>query len=45
MFLYDKVLLPLSEGISRITRNRMIGKNLIVIARIPDTVPAGMSQD
>jgi len=36
MFLYDKVLLPLSAGISRITRNHMIGKNLIMIARQPN---------
>ncbi|MEK7295012.1 MAG: glycosyltransferase [Actinomycetota bacterium] len=45
VFLYDKVLLPLSEGISRLTRNHIIGKNLIVIARIPHTVPTGTSQD
>lgn len=33
VFLYDKVLLPISEKISRMTRNNALGKNLIVIAR------------
>jgi len=45
IFLYDKVLLPLSDVISRITRHRTIGKNLIAIARTPSTSPTGISRD
>jgi glycosyltransferase involved in cell wall biosynthesis len=45
VFLYDKVLLPLSEWIARITRHRVIGKNLIMIARISDPVPTVTSEN
>lgn len=45
VFMYDKVLLPFSERIARLTQHRMIGKNLIVTARIPRAVPTNISQD
>lgn len=45
VFLYDRVLLPLSEWIARVVRHRIVGKNLIMIARISQATPNNISQD
>jgi hypothetical protein len=33
--LYDKLVIPISLAISRITKNKIYGKNLVVIAKKP----------
>lgn len=45
VFVYDKVLLPLSEWVGSVARHRIIGKNLIVIARMSESMPTNISQD
>lgn len=45
VFVYDKVLLPLSEWIANVVRHRIIGKNLIIVARMSESMPNSISHD
>lgn len=45
VFVYDKILLPLSEWVANVARHRIIGKNLIIIARMSESMPTSISQD
>ena len=33
MFLYDNIILPISTVLERLTRGRLIGKNLLIVGK------------
>jgi SAM-dependent methyltransferase len=46
MYFYDNIILPISSLLSRLTRKRIIGKNLLIIAKKPNdpAKPSGHSK-